>query len=348
MTLKSYLQAMPKVDVYVQLEGALRKSVLLMIAEQNNMPETVKRYTDWLAQIDKPDYRRLNDLIRMMSSWLQIADDVKRIAYDMGVSMHHQNIRYAEVGIMPTLYEGLGLSIEALFEALNDGRDRAQRGWGVDIGWILNVGREEPRKADDYVRFASSPAGQNAHVVAVGITGKEDAQPVGQFERAFKNAEKKELARVVRAGDVQMGEGILGAMNSLAPNRIIDARGLANSPEALQRAADSKVGIALSLTRALRADWVADTADIPLHRLYDEDVLITLASDMPSLYRTTLADEYLLAVEKCGLSIEEAETLALNGVRMSFLPDERKSLMLTQFQEEYAVLRAEHLEAQSA
>lgn len=348
MSLKTYFQAMPKVDVYVQLEGALRKSVLLMIAEQNNMPETVKRYTDWIAQIDKPDYRRLNDLIRMMSSWLQIADDVKRIAYDMGVSMHHQNIRYAEVGITPTLYEGLGLSIEALFEALNDGRDRAKRGWNVDIAWIVNVGREEPRKADDYVRFATSTAGQSGNIVAIGITGKEDAQPVGQFERAFKNAEKKDLARVVRAGDVQTGEGILNALNALNPSRIIDARGLADAPEALQRVAEAKVGIAMSLTRALRADWVSDAGDIPLHKLYDEDVLVTLASDMPSLYRSSLADEYLMAVEKCGLSVEEAEELALNGVRMSFLPEESKQALITQFQAEYQTLRAEHLTAERA
>jgi aminodeoxyfutalosine deaminase len=348
MSLKTYVQAMPKADVYVQLEGAMRRHVLLMIAEQNNMPETVKRYTDWIAQIDKPDPRRLTDLVKMTSSWLQIADDVKRLAYDLGVSMHHQNIRYAEVVVTPSLYDALGLPLETLFEALNDGRDRAERGWDVKMNWIIAVGREEPRRADEYIRFASSIAGNRGRVVGVALTGKEDAQPVGQFERAFRSAEKKEVNRVVRAGDVLGAEGVNAALSGLAPNRIIDARGIADAPDVLAKLAEARVGVAFLPTRALKAEWAADMPALGLRTLLDAGVRVTFASDMPSLYRTTLADEYAAAVEKAELSVSEMEDLALNAVRMSFLPPEERDAMLNEFTRDYAKLRAEHLEAAGA
>lgn len=343
MSVASYIQAMPKVELMLSLEGAMQRTPLLKIAEANEIPETLKHFGDWVGLLDKPDYKRLGDIARMATSWLQIADNLTRVVYDVGVFLSKHNVRYAEVTVNPAMYDHIGLSLDDFLSAINDGRGRAQRAWGVEMAWVLAVPREEPRRADDYARAATASAAQKNGIVALGLTGREDAQPVGQFERAFHAVEKKGVPRVIRAGDALGAEGVLDAIKTLLPNRLFDARGVLESPEALGMLEEQQISVGVGLTRALRQGWVNDVSEYPLRRLYDEGVMLFLGTDMPSLYHTNLVEEYTKAVEACGLSLDELDELALNAVRYSFMPEEEKTTRVEQFKEEYARLRGEHI-----
>ncbi len=343
MSIASYIQAMPKVEPLLSLEGAMQQKSLLKIAEANEISASVKHFNDWVSLLAKPDYKRLGDITRMAASWLQIADDLTRVVYDVGVSLAKQNVRYAEISVNPSLYDGVGLTFEDFVAAINDGRERARRGWAVEMAWVLTVPREEPRRADDYARASTTVSARKSGIVALGLSGREEAQPVGQFERAFRTAEKKGVARVVRAGDGLGVEGVLAAVETLVPNRVVDARGIQDSPEALKLLREQGIAVGFSITHALRMGWISDVSEFPLRQLYDEGLLVFLGSDMPSMYQTSLVDEYTQAVEKGLISLDELDELALNAVRASFLPDEEKAALLEQFQSDYAQLRAEHV-----
>jgi adenosine deaminase len=343
MSVASYIQAMPKVELSLSLEGAMQRNSLLRIAEANEIPETLKHYSEWVSLLDKPDYKRLGDITRMATSWLQIADDLSRVVYDVGVSLSKSNVRYAEIAVNPFFYDGIGLSIDDFLAAINDGRGRARRAWGVEIYWLLTVPREEPRRADDYARTATAPTAVKNGIVGLGLSGREDSQPVGQFERAFHTAEKKGVPRVVRAGGFLGAGGVLAAIETLFPNRVIDARGVHESPEAMALLEERQISVGIGLTRALRQGWVDNLSEYPLRQLYDEGIVLFLGTDMPSLYHTSLVDEYTKAIEECGLSLDELDELALNAVRVSFMPEEDKAAMMEQFREDYARLRAEHI-----
>ena len=77
----------------------------------------------------------------------------------------------------------------------------------------------------------------------------------------------------------------------------------------------------------------------PLRQLLEAGVCVTINSDDPALFNTTLNDEYLHAVQDCGLSVSQLEQAALNAVRASYLPADEKQGMLETFQQEYARLR---------
>ena len=343
MSVESYIRAMPKVELHLHLEGAMQKNTLLMIAEQNDIPATMKHFDDWVRLLDNPEYERLDEITRTVSAWLQHPDDLTRLVYDLGVALKDQNVRYAEVSVNPVLYTENGISFDQFLAAINDGRDRVERAWGVRIGWILTIPRDQPRKADDIIRWATSAAGRKGGVVAVGLSGREDAQPVGQFERAFRAAEKKMLPRAPHAGEVLGAEGILEVIHMLNPDRLYDGWGAADAPDVLKLLVDTPIPLSVSLARALCFGQVSVYADYPLRHLYDEGVILTIGSDMPSSYKSSLVDEYLAVVEHCGFDVDEMEIIALNAVRTSFMPDNDKQTMLDSFTEEYARLRAEHI-----
>lgn len=348
MSIESYLRAMPKAELDVQLEGAIPRKTLLMIADQNEVAASTKGFKKLVESLNTPDYARLPDLISVTTQWLHHTDDLSRVVYDVGVGLSKQGVRYAEIGFNPALYGHMGLSFESLIEALNDGVDRVRRGWKVEIAWVLNIPRDEPRRADEFVRWAMSATGRKANVVGVGLVGSENAQPAGQFERAFRSAEKKGLPRVAQAGDNLGAEGVMQTVTELKPNRIVGGWGAAESPDAVTALIEGGIALNIGLTRALRHRHIAAYAEYPLRKLLDDGIDLMLTTDLPELYGTTLADEYVAVVDQCGLTVEEAEMLSLNSLKHSFMAETDRDSLVKEFKTSFETLRAEHIEPASA
>lgn len=347
MSLASFIQAIPKAELNIHLEGAMQKSSLLGVADRNDIAESLKHFNDWVKLLDQPDPKRMQDIIKVTSAWFQHGEDLTRVVYDVGTWLAKQNVRYAEVTVSPALYSDLPAPIETFFTALNDGRDRAKRAWGVELVWILGVPRDDSRRADDYARWVTTAVAKRAGVVALGLGGREDVATLPQFERGFRAVEKKEFPRVVRAGEIAGAQGVRQAVQTLVPHRVLDGWGIIDSPEALKDFREQSITLALSLTRAARHGWVASIADYPLRRLYDENISFVVGTDMPAIYKNTLNDELIALVDKLGFEPDEVENIALNAVRAAFLPDEAKAAMLAAFSEQIAALRAEHLQPEA-
>ena len=127
MSIQSYIQSMPKVDLHVHLDGGASREAVLIIADQNEIVESLKHFSTWTGLLDKPDFDRLDDLLKVTSNWIRLPEDVTRIAYDLATHLAKQNVRYAEVTVNPSAYVDLNIPVEQFVVALNDGRDRAHR-----------------------------------------------------------------------------------------------------------------------------------------------------------------------------------------------------------------------------
>lgn len=331
MTMKDFLQAAPKAELGVRLEGAMNPATLQVIANQNDIPQTTRHFRELMAQIQKPELKRADELARVASTWISTPLELARIAYDAATSLWKSGVHYAEITVNPGLYDGMGLRLDDLFAALNDGRDRAQRAWGIRVQWLLAVPRDEPRRADDAVRYVSSVSGQKAAVVGLALLGNEEAQPVGQFERAFRSAEKHGVARVVQTNGAGGAEGLTATLDALHPNRLIDGWDAWASSDLLGRLAGESVGVLAGVARGLKYGRLAQAADYPLRALLDAGVPVTLSVDAPSHLGTTLTDAYLAVLEGGSVDIEDVAALLLNGVRMSFLSEADKLAVEAQF-----------------
>ncbi|MDQ7034569.1 MAG: hypothetical protein Q9P01_06960 [Anaerolineae bacterium] len=142
MSIESFIRAIPKVDLHVQLEGAIQKDLILLIAEQNDIASTYKKlklYQAWVDLLKKPDFKKLDDIARETSVWVRHPEDIARVIYDLGVSYSKQNIKYAEISVIPALYTDMDLGFTEVIHALNDGADRLQRAWQVKLNWLLAI-----------------------------------------------------------------------------------------------------------------------------------------------------------------------------------------------------------------
>jgi adenosine deaminase len=342
MSIEAFIRAMPKVELNARLEGAFRKEILMSIADENEISAEIKRFDELVSAFDEPDCSKLAEHVRTYMEWIRHPDDLSRLVYDAGLALSRQNVRYVEMSVNLGLHMLSGMSFEAFMEAINDGRSRVERGWGIRMAWILTVMRDEPRLADDTIRWAASPAGRKQGIVGFGLLGSELSQPAGQFERAFATAAKKEVPSVAQAGDTKGAEGVHDVLK-LLPKRLIDAWGILDDPDLLEQLANLQMPVVANISRAVCMNWITTPSEYALRELYDADIKVVLGSSMPNVYGSTLSDEYLTAVNECGFSVEELKELALNGVDASFLPSEEKEDLRGSFEQVYAGLEAEHL-----
>ena len=341
MSFREFINAIPKVDLNLQLTGALVKDNLLMIARQNGVPTSVEDFDKWVALLDAPDADRLDEIAAIAGSWVMYPEDISRVVYDIGVALHKQNVCYAEISVAPSPFVSTGvMSIDVFINALNDGRDRALRGWGVDMSWVFCIPSDNPRAGDDVARWVTGVSARNGNVVALGMLGKEGAQPVGQFKRAYATARKKDVFTVGNAGSDLGAEGVHSALEALNPHRLTDSIDIAQDESVLQLIRDLEIPLVVSLNRALRLRRIRKASKYPLRQLMESGVQVVLSAGMPSLYQSTLIDEYELAHEECGLSVDEIIDLARQSIRLSYLDEERMQSLLDRFEESLLFAKA--------
>ena len=340
MSLRDFIAAIPKVELNLQLTGALRNQSLRMIALQNDIPAQQDDFQQWFELLDRPDYSRLDEIARKAGSWVMYPEDIALVVYDMGLALSKQNVRYAEVAVSPPDFIGSArMNFDAFLDALNDGRDRVLRAWDVEISWILCIPWDNPRSGDDVARWATGHAAQLGHVVGMGLIGPEGAQPVGQFRRAFDTARKKEIYTTVNAGSSLGLSGIDEALAELAPHRLTDPWGMAEPSATRERLTEDGIPIVVSLHRAQRLGLIETVADYPLRQLLDSGLQVLLSSSMPSLLGANLIDEYESAHSDCGLDIDAIIQLMRRSIELCYLDSERKEKLLQRFEREVKTAR---------
>lgn len=340
MSVESYIRALPKFELNLRLEGAVPRETMLMFANQNELSDEVKRFDQWLALYEQPDPKRLDELGEMLCSWLRYGDDLTRAVYDLGVRLSKDNVRYAEVGVNPLRFVSNEFTFDAFLDALNDGRSRAERAWGIQMRWAMIVPRSDPRRADEVALWATSSTAKKNGVVALTLAGYDKLKSVDQFERAFQKASKKGIASTAYLNEK---DDVHDAINLLDLDTVVDGWGVADSPEIMATMREKDVSLNIGVNRAAFYGWIDTAADYPLNALRAADVPVVVGTDMPALFRNSLSDEYLTLMENNLMTVEGIEQILRQTLEQCHLPDDEKEALEAVLMVEMDVLQAEHL-----
>ena len=335
MSLVDFIQAMPKVELHVHLEGTVQPETLLGLAHRNGVElpaSDIAGLRDWYRF---RDFDHFISIFSTICGCLRTPDDFARIVYEYGRSMHTQNIRYAEVTFSPYTHVTPQLPWHALLAALNQGRARAEQEWGVRMRWIPDIVRCFPDTANMVVDWLTDPQAQAGGVVALGLGGPEVGWPPELFEDAFRVALDKGLHSNPHAGETVGPASVWGALRALKAERIGHGLRAVEDPLLLAYLVEHQIPLEVSLTSNLCLGVAPSYAEHPLAALIGAGACVTLNSDDPAMFNTTLAAEYVHAVHDCGLTVEQLKIIALNAVRASYLPDAEKTAMRGDFQTAY-------------
>jgi adenosine deaminase len=277
---------------------------------------------------------------------LKTSEDYELIAYEFGANMARQNVRYAEVTFSPSTHQfSLGIPFDTFFTGLSRGRLLAQKEFGVEIRWIFDIVRDIPdgmlnRRRAEYT-LAVALEGMDNGVVALGLGGGEVGNPPELYAKWFEKAREAGLHSTPHAGETVGPDSVWGAVRVLGAERLGHGVRSIEDPVLVAYLAEQHIPLEICPTSNVRLGVYTDLARHPLPGLYYAGVLVTINSDDPPLFNTTLNDEVKLLVDPFNFDIDTINEILINGVRYSFLPVQEKQDLEASFQAEMTKLRHE-------
>lgn len=343
MTLDSYLRAAPKAELHVHLEGAIRPATLLELARRNRVDlpaDSVEGLQRWFVYRDFPHFI---EIFVKATSCLKTVEDYELIVYELGTEMARQNVRYAEVTFSPSSHTWMGIPHDVWFSGLRRGRERAERELGVRIRWEFDIVRAMTDastlhpKAEHTLQAAID--GMADGVVTLGLGGNEAAAPPEPFAPYFERARAAGLRSSPHAGEHAGPASIWGAIRALGAERISHGVRAFEDPALVEYLAAQRIPLALAPTSNLCLGVYPSLAEHPLRRLHEAGVIVTVNSDDPPLFNTTLNDEVTLLASAFACDLETIDAILLNGVRASFLSEAEKQALEAEFKQEMTELK---------
>src|SRR5271157_1893055 len=329
-----FVLSLPKAELHLHLEGSIEPATLLELRQRHGMEGAS------LAEVEQlynyADFKGFLSAFKDVTGHLRTPNDYELITYRLMERLKAQNVLHAEVIASVGVCLWRKQDFPAIFEGLERGRQRGEMDFGISLLWNFDAVRQfGAEKAQSVLDLAIQF--RERGVVAFGIGGDELAGPPEWFTDIYARAAQHGLHLTAHAGESAGPESIWGALN-LKVERIGHGLTAGQDPELIEELAERQVPVEICVTSNLRTGCCAELAQHPVRRYFDQGLMLTINSDDPAMFRTSLVEEYALVQETFGFTDEHLRELARNSFEASFLPPEKKIEFLNLF--DSASLRA--------
>lgn len=311
--------SLPKTDLHLHLDGAVRPQTLLDLARQRKMdPARLQTVFQSPPDGDLAAYLERFDLVLPL---LQTRQALSRAGRELVEDCAAHKASYVEIRFCPLLHVEEGLRGQAVVEAVLEGVLGAQEATGTQARVILCTlhGMTESQ-ADQVANLAIAYRGKG--VVALDLAGDEGRGfDLAPFTKAFWKAKDAGLHITVHAGEAGPGENVTEAITVLGAQRIGHGTRIFTDPRAVELALENRVGIEVCLKSNVQTGAVGKLADHPLRRMLAVGLCATICTDNTTVSHTTLDAEWRLLTEELGFNDDELMQLLANGFAQMFLDD---------------------------
>ncbi|MGH9841467.1 MAG: adenosine deaminase, partial [Blastocatellia bacterium] len=334
--LVQFIRRMPKVELHVHLEGSIQPETLLALARRNGVTLPANDVEGLRRWYRFTDFRHFVEIYLTIASCICSPDDIEFIARDFLQGQAEQNIRYSEVTFTPHMHFALNKQIpfDEQLDALTRARDWAARALDTHCGWIFDIARNT-RPVEHCMLVAEwAVRGKEKGVVGFGLGGLETGNPPEWFREAFDLARAAGLASVPHAGEIVGAESVRGAVEVLHAQRIGHGVRCLEDPALVATLRARQIPLEVCPTSNVCLGVTPSIAGHPLPRLLAEGLYVTINSDDPPMFNTTLTDEYLRVAETFHFDAERIEQFVLDAARASLLPESPRAAMEKSLQQE--------------
>ena len=347
----AFILSLPKAELHLHLEGTVDPPTLAELSRRHPTPlsTTNNRYTniadsgrvfteDEARQLYQyKDFTGFLLAFKAVTERLRTPEDYELVTYRMMQKLHRQNVKHAEVYVSVGVIHWRGGEFAPLFEGLERGRLRGERDFGISLYWIFDAVRHFGLEAAERVLDETLARRKTSEsVVGIGLGGDERRAGPKLFKGVYERAAGEGLRTTVHAGETVGPESIWSALRELKADRIGHGLTAAEDPALLDYLAEHQIPVEVCISSNVLTGCCRSAEQHSLRKLFDAGVLVTLNTDDPDMFRTSLSREYHIAQEALGCNDEELRELAMNSFRASFLPHAKKHEMLAKFENQNA------------
>jgi adenosine deaminase len=329
---------LPKAELHVHLEGSIEPATVIQLAARHGVKLTPE---DTAPRYAPGTFDQFIENFIWITSFLRGPQDYALIARRFAESLQRQNVLYAEVTLSIGVMLRRNQDPAANFAAL---RDAAAEVPGVKLKYIFDAVRQwGAAPAMEVARIAAEL--RSPDIIAYGIGGDELGLPTIDLRPVYDYVASRGMHRLIHAGEIGGPEIVREAIELLGAERIGHGIGVMRDERTMDFIAARNIPLEVCPTSNLRTGALARQVgrpsagydQHPLASFFRRGLPVTLSSDDPAMFETTVSDEYRHA-HQMGLTPMEMIRLAEASFHHSFLPPAEKTAMLQKFHSGVAAL----------
>jgi adenosine deaminase len=318
---------LPKTEIHCHLEGAIRTRTMIEIARQYNLQ--LPAYE--IAELDRhvKVFGQLHDLQSVLEAFtisqnsIASPDVVERIAWELFEDSARQNIKLFEMRFSPDwAFSGHRLNWDEAFEGILRAKARAELEFDMAIGLIAITSRS--LGSESCIRTVDWAIRHKEHILAVDLADSEAQHPIREFVKPVMKAREAGLKVTVHSGEDTPAATVVETIKTIRPDRIGHGIHIIEDLDAVELVMERGITLEVNPWSNYLTNSVPRIEDHPLKKLFDLGVRVTINSDDPEVLDTNLNNEYRIAHEILGMSLDEIASCNRSAFEASFIPAEAK------------------------
>ena len=327
----SWFSKVPKVELHLHLEGAIPHEALWELIQKYGGDYSVADPESLEKRFEYKDFPHFIETWLWKNQFLREYEDFTFIAEQVARDLSYQNIWYAEVFFSPSDFARVGLETQRLTEAIRKGFSHVSE---IEIALVADLVRDfGPERAAITLNELNEVKEYN--VVGIGIGGSEQNFPPEPFERVYEMARKLDFYTSAHAGEAAGPESIWAAIRNLRVDRIGHGTRAKEDEFLLDYLAERKIPLEMCIISNVRTGVVDTVKDHPVREFFDKGIVLSINTDDPKMFGTSLAEEYCLLQEEFDFTRNEICSLILQSVQTSWLSNEKQQNMIKAIEESF-------------
>ena len=324
------VRALPKVELHVHVEGAVKPSTIADLARRNGVDLGVDDPAELYRYRDLTDFLRVFDLVCRS---LRTADDLHRVTFEALAIAAAAGVRRREMFFSPTFLMRHGVAFADIWEGIAAGVRDAEVEHGIVCRMILDV--HKPAGPGAAIELIDLAAGCDRDVL-IGIGG--DAGEIGidlpSFAPAFDHARRLGFRTTMHLGEEGPASDVATGVRVLGLDRIDHGATMIDDPALVAEVAERRIALTVCPTSNVSIGVVPSIEAHPIQRFVDAGVLVTVNSDNAEMFGVDVTDELCLVRDAFGWDADDLRAVCLAGVEAAWVDDTERGELRARFERE--------------
>ena len=338
-----WFEAIPKVELHVHLEGAIPLEGLWELVQKYDGDPGVPDLAALENRFTYHDFSHFIETWSWKNRFLREYDDFAFIAELVARDFASQNIRYTEMFFSPSLFVRHGLTVQRITEAVFAGLSQVPE---IEVALVADLVRDFSPEVEAPILEQLAEV-KNSGIVGIGMGGTESEYPPEPFQALFERARKLGFRTNAHAGEAAGVESVWGTIRSLHVDRIGHGTNALRDKSLLNYLAVSHTPIEMCPVSNVRTGVVDCLVNHPIRGCFLHGIPVSVNTDDPKMFHTSLAEEYRQLVFECGFSKREICEILFLTIDASWLPDDRKQALTESFKADDAWIHCPQVEKRS-
>jgi adenosine deaminase len=325
-SLTRFIEAMPKAELHLHIEGSLEPELMMALAERNRVRLPYGSVEEVRQAYRFTELQDFLDIYYRGMSVLVTEDDFFDLTWAYLTRVRGQNVTHVEIFFDPQGHTERGVAFETALNGIDRALGQGRRELGITSKLIMCFLRH--LSEDSAFETLGQALPHKDRIFAVGLDSSELGHPPSKFQRVFAAARDAGFLAVAHAGEEGPPDYVRGALDLLQIDRLDHGNRSMEDPDLVARLAEMEIALTVCPLSNLRLCTVDRLEDHPLPAMLAAGLRATINSDDPAYFGGYVNENYLAVQQALDLNLEQIKTLAQNSYLGSFMSQAEKATAL--------------------